>query len=141
MIMGTLEILAEAYTLAEKTGIDVEKVHHLVQEILPAPGTVAYSDKMAHDKFDGRIGFALDGGIKDASHIRRLTAEVNSPMPAIDVAHQHLLTARALHEGMKKEGKAVYETLDWAGIIAGPRVGAGLDGLDSKKHESIVRED
>lgn len=141
MIMGTLEILAEAYTLAEKSGIGAENVHSLVQEILPAPGIVAYSDKMANDKFDGTVGFAIDGGIKDASHIRRLTAEVNSPMPAIDVAYQHLLTARALHQSQKQEGTAVFETLDWSGMIAGTRVAAGLDGLDSQKHASVVRED
>ncbi|KAG6845375.1 hypothetical protein H0H87_010484 [Tephrocybe sp. NHM501043] len=141
MILGTLEVLAEAYTLAEKSGIDAENVHNLVQDILPAPGTIAYSDKIAHDKFDGSVGFAIDGGIKDASHIRRLTAEFNSPMPAIDVAHQHLLTARAIHQSKKQEGKAEFETLDWSGIVAGTRVAAGLDGLDSKKHDSIVRED
>lgn len=31
MILGTLEILAEAYTLAEKAGIDAENVHSLVR--------------------------------------------------------------------------------------------------------------
>lgn len=31
MILGTLEILAEAYTLAEKSGIDSENVHSLVK--------------------------------------------------------------------------------------------------------------
>ncbi|KAG5352440.1 hypothetical protein C0989_002342 [Termitomyces sp. Mn162] len=133
MILGTLEVLAEAYTLAEKSGIDAENVHNFVQDMLPAPGTIAYSDKIAHDKFDGSVGFAIDGGIKDASHIRRLTADFNSPMPVIDVAHQHLLTARAIHQSMKQEGKAVYETLDWSGIVAGTRVAAGLDGLDSRK--------
>lgn len=106
---------------------------------------------MAHDKFDGTTGFALDGGIKDASfvyflssskppthclvssHIRRLTAEHNSPMPAIDIAHQHLLTARAIHTANKQAGIAIYDTLDWSGMIAGARVAAGLDGLDSQK--------
>ncbi|KAG6830893.1 hypothetical protein H0H92_014044 [Tricholoma furcatifolium] len=166
MILGTLEILAEAYTLAEKSGIDAENVHSLVQGedkllILRPLGLthhssrslsrsttnsikqsiVAYSDKMAHDKFDGSIGFAIDNGIKDASHIRRLTADVDSPMPVIDVAHQHLLTARALHQAKKRGGKVEFETLDWSGIVAGTRVAAGLDGLDSKKHDSIVRED
>ncbi|KAF8079004.1 NAD-P-binding protein [Lyophyllum atratum] len=141
MILGTLEVLAEAYTLAEKSGIGADNVHNLVQELLPAPSTVAYSDKMARDKFDGTVGFAIDGGIKDASHIRRLTAETNSPMPLIDVAHQHLLTARALHQSKKQEGTAVFDPLDWSGIIAGTRVAAGLDGFDSRKHASMVRED
>lgn len=141
MILGTLEILAEAYTLAEKAGIDAENVHSLVREILPAPGTVAYSDKMLHDKYDGTVGFAINGGIKDATHIRRLTAELNAPMPVVDTAHQHLLTARAIHTSHKQEGKAGFDTLDWSGIIAGTRVAAGLDGFDSQKHFSVVRED
>ena len=28
----------------------------------------AYADKMAHDKFDGTLGFSIDGGIKDARY-------------------------------------------------------------------------
>lgn len=54
-------------------------------------------------------------------------------MPVIDIAHQHLLTARALHQNKKQEGKAKFETLDWSGIVAGTRVAAGLDGFDSQK--------
>ncbi|KAG6868487.1 hypothetical protein C0993_002025 [Termitomyces sp. T159_Od127] len=144
MILGTLEVLAEAYTLAEKSGIDAENVHNLVQgEQLDSFGSVITVDAKWHGNqtYYQLLGFSIDGGIKDASHIRRLTAELNSPMPAIDVAHQHLLTARAIHQGMKQEGKAVYETLDWSGIVAGTRVAAGLDGLDSNKHDSVVRED
>ena len=51
-------------------------------------------------------------------------------MPAIDVAHQHLITARALHTKDKMEGKAAVNVLDWSGIIAGARAGAGLSGFD-----------
>lgn len=29
---------------------------------------LAYGDKMLHDKFDGSKGFAIDGGIKDATY-------------------------------------------------------------------------
>lgn len=54
-------------------------------------------------------------------------------MPVVDTAHQHLLTARAIHTSHKQEGKAVFDTLDWSGIIAGTRVAAGLDGFDSQK--------
>lgn len=38
---------------------------------------------MVHDEFDGTKGFAIDGGIKDSAHIRKLAAEKNSPMPAL----------------------------------------------------------
>lgn len=54
-------------------------------------------------------------------------------MPMIDIAHQHLLTARALHVAQKAEGKETYDVLDWSAMVAGCRVAAGLDGLDSGK--------
>ncbi|KAK7058515.1 hypothetical protein VNI00_002149 [Paramarasmius palmivorus] len=139
VILGQLEILGEAFTLGEKAGIGGNLVNQLIKEIVPAPGTIAYADRMANDNFDGSVGFAINGGIKDASHIRRLTAELNAPMPAIDIAHQHLITARALHTAQKNEGKKVVDTLDWSGIVAGSRVAAGLDGFDSKKHLQNVQ--
>lgn len=43
----------------------------------------SYGHKMVHDEFDGTKGFAIDGGIKDSTHIRKLAAEKNSPMPAL----------------------------------------------------------
>lgn len=54
-------------------------------------------------------------------------------MPVIDIAHQHLITARALHTAQKAEGKHHFETLDVSGLVAGARVAAGLDGFDSAK--------
>ncbi len=42
-----------------------------------------YGNKMVHDLFDGTKGFAIDGGIKDSAHIRKLATDVNCPMPAL----------------------------------------------------------
>jgi hypothetical protein len=88
---------------------------------------------MLHNKFDGTAGFAIDGGVKDASHIRRLTADHNSPMPAIDTAHHNLLTARALHTAQARTGTTSFPVLDWSALIAGTRVAAGLDAFDTGK--------
>ncbi|KAJ7726389.1 NAD-P-binding protein [Mycena metata] len=140
MILGTLEILAESYTLAEKSGIAASEVHSLVKDIFPAPGIIRYSERMSNDQFDGTTGFSIDGGIKDASHIRRLTAVHNSPMPSIDIAHQHLITARAIHNSKVQAGKQTVDVLDWSGIVAGTRVAAGLDAFEST-HASVVQED
>jgi hypothetical protein len=86
---------------------------------------------MLHNKFDGSAGFSIDGGVKDATHIRRLSSELNSPMPAIDNAHHHLLTARALHTAQERTGSTSFPVLDWSALIAGTRVAAGLDAFDS----------
>ncbi|KAJ7608710.1 NAD-P-binding protein [Roridomyces roridus] len=131
MILGTLEIFAESYTLAEKSGIASAEVHNLVKELFPAPGLIRYSERMSQNYFDASTGFSIDGGIKDASHIRRLTAVHNAPMPSIDIAHQHLITARAIHNSRVQAGKPTVEVLDWSGIVAGTRVAAGLDGFES----------
>jgi hypothetical protein len=54
-------------------------------------------------------------------------------MPVVDIAHQHMLTARAGFVSQTLLGKARFPTLDWSALIAGVRTSAGLDGLDSKK--------
>ena len=112
---------------------------------------VNYANRMAHDNFDGTTGFSIDGGIKDArfvqssslrifadcayhpSHIRHLSTKNDVPLPAIDVAYQHLLTARALHRSAQQAGTTNLEVLDWSGMVAGARVAAGLDAFDSTK--------
>ncbi|KAH9486311.1 putative oxidoreductase YfjR [Psilocybe cubensis] len=133
LILGNLEILAEAFTFAQKSGIGENHVDALIKEYFPAPSIVNYAEKMMNDSFDGSQGFSIDGGIKDATHIRRLTAKHNSPMPAIDVAHQNLLTARAHFRRMQQQGHSPYEELDWSGLIAGTRVSAGLYPFDQRK--------
>jgi 3-hydroxyisobutyrate dehydrogenase-like beta-hydroxyacid dehydrogenase len=140
MILGMMEVMAESFTLAEKAGIGADRTVDIVKELFPNPILLNYADKMVNDKFDGTKGFAIDGGIKDAQHIRRLTSEHNSPMPVIDVAHQHLITARALHGANKQSNVETFDTLDWSAIIAASRIAAGLDAFDTGKHEQLVRE-
>lgn len=65
------------------------------------------------------------------SHVRRLAAEHNCPMPTIDIAHQNMLTARALHQKHSLFGEEKWKTLDWSASIAGSRVAAGLEPFDS----------
>jgi len=140
MILGTLEILAEVYTLADKSGIAASDVHSLVKDLFPAPGVLGYSERISTNNFDGTTGFSINGGIKDASHIRRLTAVHNSPMPSIDIAHQHLITARAIHTGQAQAGREMVGVLDWSGIVAGSRVAAGLEPFEHK-NVGVVEDD
>ena len=55
------------------------------------------------------------------------------PFHLQDAAHQHMLTARALHTAQAQAGQAKFDVLDWSSLIAGARVAAGLDGFDSNK--------
>jgi 3-hydroxyisobutyrate dehydrogenase-like beta-hydroxyacid dehydrogenase len=140
VVLGMMETVAESFTLAEKAGIGAHQAFDLVKALFPIPSILGFSEKMINDQFDGTKGFALDGGIKDVQHIRRLTADYNSPMPAIDIVHQHLVTARALHLANKQYGTNTFNTLDFTSIIASSRISAGLDAFDTKKHEQLGRE-
>ena len=133
MILGFMEVMAEGLTLGEKTGVGAPAVHSLITDLFPTPITLNYANKMTNDLFDGSVGFAIDGGLKDAGHVRRLAESVNARVPTVDEAHRNMLTARACQEEMRIEGKDVWKTLDWSAMIAGPRVAAGLDGLNSGK--------
>ncbi|KAH8992421.1 NAD-P-binding protein [Lactarius akahatsu] len=137
LILGSLELIAESYTIAEKSGVGQDLVYECIKELFPAPLWLAYGDKMLHNKFDGSIGFSIDGGVKDATHIRRLSTEHNAPMPAIDSAQHHLLTARALHDAQARTGTTRFPVLDWSALIVGTRVAAGLDGFDTAEVSSI----
>lgn len=82
---------------------------------------------MLHNKFDGSLGFNIDGAVNDASNMRRLSLEHNTPWPAIENASHHMLTARALHTAQERTGTTSFPVLDWSSLIAGTRVAAGLD--------------
>jgi len=138
LIMGANELLAETLTLGDKSGIGAQAVLNLVKDIMPAPGLIAYGERMVNDNFDGSKGFAIDGGIKDSVHIRRLTAELNCPMPAVDIAHQRMITARSIHQEQKQAGAHKWEVIDWSAMIAGSRVATGMNPFDSNVESTHV---
>ncbi|GJJ13175.1 hypothetical protein Clacol_007426 [Clathrus columnatus] len=131
LILSSIEIIGEAMTLASKSDVGAENVANLIKDLFPCPSWLLYSDKILHDKFDGTNGFHLEGGLKDTTHIRSLAAECNSPMPVIDIAHQHLLTAKATHQAQGANAK--HQTLDWSSVVAGSRLAAGLAPFDLHK--------
>ncbi|KAF8140492.1 NAD(P)-binding protein [Boletus edulis] len=141
LIMGANELLAETLTLADKSGIGADTMYSLVKDVMPAPSLIAYGDRMVNDRFDGSNGFAIDGGIKDSMHIRRLTAELNCPMPAVDIAHQRMITARSIHQEQKLAGTHKWDIIDWSALIAGSRVAAGMDPFDSNKNTRVIPDD
>jgi len=115
-ILGTIELLSESFTLAEKTGLEAGLFYEFIQQWFPAAAWVNYGKKIRDGTFSGKTGFTLPGGMKDAAYIRRLGAETSTPTPIIDQAWNHLTTAKAIGG----------EGLDWSACSAGMRVAAGL---------------
>ncbi|KAG8936360.1 hypothetical protein FRC03_000150 [Tulasnella sp. 419] len=140
-IAGTIELLAESFTLAEKAGVGMTTFFEWIQEFSPTPSILNYSNRILNNDFNGNTGFSLDGGIKDVHHAQRLASQINAPAPILDITHQHLLTARAIHNSTALEERK-FETLDWSSMVSASRVASGLNPFDSAKNQSgVIPED
>ncbi|KAK1920922.1 6-phosphogluconate dehydrogenase [Papiliotrema laurentii] len=114
--LGFIELLSECFTLCDQAGVGSDKLVQLIKDQHQSPALIRYADRITNNKFDSEGGFDLGGGISDARHIRQLAESHNVPMPTMDVAHQHMLSARA-HGG---------DDLDWTALVGGQRIAAGL---------------
>jgi len=124
MIVGILELLAEALTLGEASGVTQVKVLELLEIIFPNPVFINYASKMANDTFSTDIGFMLSLGLKDIGHIQRLAADSSCVTPLADTAHRHMVTAKKLNRIEEGEGEG--KEWDWSSLVTALRVQAGM---------------
>jgi 3-hydroxyisobutyrate dehydrogenase-like beta-hydroxyacid dehydrogenase len=95
MIMASLEIMAEAFTLAEKNGLDSLKVAEFFGSTLfNAPIYQNYGRLIANKQYEP-VGFKSKLGYKDARLAFNLSQQSETPMPVATVVHNRLLTAVA----------------------------------------------
>jgi 3-hydroxyisobutyrate dehydrogenase-like beta-hydroxyacid dehydrogenase len=139
--VSIIELLAEGMTLSEKNDISREHYMSFIDEVFPLQIVHGYGSRMAADAFDARQGFTVQLGLKvrwagaargaaaepppwlrprapvqDVNLMRRLGEASDTPLPLADIAHQHLLAARAAGLGDK----------DWASLAVSVRQSAGL---------------
>ncbi|OCF34094.1 hypothetical protein I316_04041 [Kwoniella heveanensis BCC8398] len=114
--LGFIELLAECFTLCDQSGVGADKLVELIKDQHKSPALIRYADRITKNRFDSEGGFNLGGGITDARNIRQLAESHNVPMPTMDVAQQHMLSARA-HGG---------DEMDWTALVGGQRIAAGL---------------
>ena len=116
LIMGAVEAMAEAYTLAEKNGVAPGDVAKFFGETLFAcPVYQNYGRFIAEGNYDPPR-FKLSLGLKDASLVLDAGKAANVPMPLASLAHQRFVS------GMAK-GRA---NLDWVAAALSVREDAGL---------------
>jgi 3-hydroxyisobutyrate dehydrogenase-like beta-hydroxyacid dehydrogenase len=114
-VISAIETLSEAFTLAEKSGLEVDRVLDVVKALLPVPLFQGYGARMARSEFTPP-GFGLRLGLKDVGLMRKLADQVAAPLPLADLAHSHLRAAFAKGRG----------ELDWGALITVVRELAGL---------------
>jgi 3-hydroxyisobutyrate dehydrogenase-like beta-hydroxyacid dehydrogenase len=117
MIMASLEMMAEAFTLAEKNGLDRAKVSEFFGATLfNAPIFQNYGKTIANKQYHP-VGFKSKLGYKDARLAFKLSQTSEVPMPMATAIHNRLLTAVAKGWG----------DTDWAeGIGRGVSEDAGV---------------
>lgn len=95
MIMSSLEMMAEAFTLAEKFNLDRSKVAEFFgSTIFNAPIYQNYGRLIANKQYEP-VGFKARLGYKDARLAFKLAQQSETPMPLGTLIHNRLLTAVA----------------------------------------------
>jgi 3-hydroxyisobutyrate dehydrogenase-like beta-hydroxyacid dehydrogenase len=116
MIMGAVEAMAEAMTLAEKGGVDRRTLFEvLTGTLFSAPIYQTYGEILIEDRFRP-AGFAAPLGLKDMTLVDAAATSFGAPMPLLGIVRDHLRSVIAT------EGPDV----DWAGIALAVRSGAKL---------------
>ena len=95
MIMASMEMMSEAFTLAEKNGLDRSKVGDFFGATLfNAPIYQNYGKLIAKKQYEP-VGFKAKLGYKDARLALKLSQSSETPMPFAATLHNRLLTAVA----------------------------------------------
>jgi 3-hydroxyisobutyrate dehydrogenase-like beta-hydroxyacid dehydrogenase len=95
MIIGAMEMMAEAFTLAEKNGLNRADVANFFgSTIFNAPIFHNYGKLIANKQYEP-VGFKARLGLKDARLAVKLSQTSETPMPLATLAHNRLLAAVA----------------------------------------------
>ena len=113
---ATLEVIAEALTLAEKNGLDRSEVIELLGQPSFA-GSVfqQYGRAIAHKRYTP-AGFYLSLGLKDVDLVLQTASEVQMPMPVASLLHDRLLASVAKGRG----------EMDWSALALDVSEDAGI---------------
>lgn len=109
MIMASMETMAEAFTLAEKQGLDREKVAEFFgNTVFNAPIYKNYGTLIAKKQYQP-VGFKSKLGFKDARLASKMALDAQMPAPLLSLVYNRLLSAVANGNGES----------DWVEGIAG----------------------
>lgn len=116
MILSAIEMMGEAMTLADKSGVAKAKLLEvLTGTLFDAPVFRTYGPIILEERFRP-AGFAAPLGLKDMRLVSDAAEARRVPMPLLSVLREHLLQTIAC------EG----EDIDWSGIAQTIAINAGL---------------
>ena len=115
LIAANIELMAEAFTMVEKSGVDRKAVAEmLVTSLFACPVFQIYGRTVANKRYP--MGISMPLGFKDLDLVVKTATEVKAPMPAANLVRDRMLSALA-------NGR---ESMDWAALAIGVLEDAGL---------------
>jgi 3-hydroxyisobutyrate dehydrogenase-like beta-hydroxyacid dehydrogenase len=120
LLAAAIEAMAEAFTLAEKNGVERGRLADLlVQTVFDCPVYRNYGKQIAEQRYQPAL-FKLSLGLKDVSLTLQTAASKLVPMPLAGLVHNHLLAAVAKGRG----------DLDWTALAGEMSEAAGIRGQE-----------
>jgi 3-hydroxyisobutyrate dehydrogenase-like beta-hydroxyacid dehydrogenase len=116
MLVGVVELAAEALTLVEKQGLEPARFFEIAKMLLPAPAFEGYAGRMLAGSYQ-TAGFTAALALKDASLALGLAERGRAPVPIASLVRDRLLAALARGRGEQ----------DLAALYAIARESAGLE--------------
>jgi len=114
-----LESMGEAFTFAEKQGLNPEALASMLKDVLQHPAMPRYVEKIQTRSFTQILGSTLDGaGSKDIRYITETAAEFRVPLPFASIVRDKTTAAQA--HGLGEH--------DWSVFTEIARLNAGLAG-------------
>jgi len=98
MILGMVEIVAEALVFAEKSGLGTDKLNEFIQLMFPHSPFAAYAQRMISGAYapvkPERPGFQIDLARKDCKHALDLARDCGARLEVVEIMDKHLKTAK-----------------------------------------------
>ncbi len=115
-IASLIEMMAECYTFAEKSGASREIMGQIFDRSFALPGLKGYARRMLERNIDGAGGFSTRGGLKDVRLMLDAGRRVGCPLDVATVLEGKL--AECLESG--------FADADWSVVQEVTRARAGL---------------
>ncbi|MPR34672.1 NAD(P)-dependent oxidoreductase [Salmonirosea aquatica] len=116
MIAASMEMMAEAFTMGEKSGVPRQAMYDMFTQTLFATPIFQGYGRMIHQNNYETVGFKLPLGLKDLNLVLEASSDVQVPMPLANLLRDRLLSAIA-------KGR---DNLDWTALAQGVSDDAGL---------------
>jgi 3-hydroxyisobutyrate dehydrogenase-like beta-hydroxyacid dehydrogenase len=116
-IVSLVEVFAECYTFAEKSGASKEIMEQFFIRVFAHPGMQGYARRMKDRIVDGAGGFSMRGGLKDVGLMLDAAKQVGCPLDIASVVEDKMRECMARGLG----------DADWSAIQEVTRTRAGLE--------------